>query len=57
MEDKLSTLLHSKKCPVGYRCLATDCIECLEIYTERGEHHGKGQNAGLQQTLHTGQQS
>jgi hypothetical protein len=25
-------LLHEHDCPVGYNCLAMDCMECLEMH-------------------------
>ena len=31
-----ATMLHNKECPVGYKCLATDCVECLKIHMEKG---------------------
>ena len=51
-DQRMGTLLHNRECPVGFQCLAVDCIECMKIHEERGEHHGQSQNAGLQQTLH-----
>ena len=39
MEQKehiVATLLHGRECPVGYECLATDCVECLKIHMEKG---------------------
>lgn len=36
----LARLLLTGDCPVGYKCLAIDCLECLEIYIDRGgENH------------------
>ena len=32
--EMLSSLLHNKECPFGYRCLANDCIECAELQPE-----------------------
>lgn len=32
----LAMLLYLQECPVGYNCLALDCIECLHIHMERG---------------------
>ena len=32
----LATLLHNRECPFGYQCMATDCIECLKAYMEKG---------------------
>lgn len=48
----MGTLLHSRECPVGYRCLAVNCDECVKIHMERGEKHEQSQDAGLQQALH-----
>lgn len=31
----LAGLLYSKDCPVGYRCLTNDCMECLNIYADK----------------------
>lgn len=42
-QDPLAKLMHGQRCPLGYRCLASDCVECLQIYMEQGgENHGKG---------------
>ena len=30
--EGLAMLLYGKECPVGYKCLAMDCLECLEMY-------------------------
>ena len=35
--EGLAMLLHGKECPVGYKCLALDCIECIQIYMDKGE--------------------
>lgn len=35
-----ATMLHKKECPVGFKCLATDCIECLKIHMEKGAANG-----------------
>lgn len=43
MEQKqqiTATMLHNKECPVGYNCLATDCVECLKIHMEKGAANG-----------------
>lgn len=43
MEQKqqiTATMLHNKECPVGYECLATDCVECLKIHMEKGAADG-----------------
>lgn len=34
--EGLAMLLQTGDCPVGYRCQASDCIECLQIYIDRG---------------------
>lgn len=34
-QEALATLLHGSTCPVGYKCLAADCVECLEIHMEK----------------------
>ena len=33
--DGLAMLLHGKECPVGYKSLAPDCIECIQIYMDK----------------------
>lgn len=33
--EGLARLLLTGDCPVGYRCLAMDCMECLEMYIEQ----------------------
>ena len=38
--DGLAMILHTKDCPVEYKCLALDCIECLQIYMDRGAENG-----------------
>jgi hypothetical protein len=40
-EQLMADLLHNRECPVGYQCLATDCIECLKLHMEKGEPDGK----------------
>ena len=52
-EQLMAKLLNKRECPVGYRCLAVDCVECMRKYIEEGEDHEQSQDAGLQQTLHT----
>lgn len=32
----VARLLLTGDCPVRYRCLAMDCMDCLEIYMTRG---------------------
>ena len=40
-QNGLVGLLYSKSCPVGYKCLAMDCMKCLELYADgKGEAHG-----------------
>ena len=36
-KDRVDMLLHSKECPVGYRCKAPDCIECMRLHREGKE--------------------
>jgi hypothetical protein len=43
-QDGLAMLLYEQDCPVGYNCLATDCMECLEMYADmEGETNGTEQ--------------
>ena len=35
--ENAQVLLHGRECPFGYRCLAVDCLECMEINMEKGE--------------------
>lgn len=56
-EQIMVTLLHNRECPVGYRCLAVDCIECMKKYIEEGTHHEQSQNPGLSEAIHTKFQS
>lgn len=30
----LAGLLYGKDCPVDYKCLANDCMECLNMYAD-----------------------
>lgn len=32
----LAELLYSKDCPLGYKCLDNDCMECLSMYAVGG---------------------
>ena len=33
-------LLYDKDCPFGYKCLAVDCMECMEMYAaQQGENN------------------
>lgn len=35
-------LLYGKDCPLGYKCLAMDCMECLEMYADmEGESNAR----------------
>ena len=40
--EALAMLLHGKECPVGYKCLAMDCIECIQIYMDKWERGTDG---------------
>ena len=33
----LARLLYAQECPAGYKCLAMDCLKCLEMYAEKGK--------------------
>lgn len=33
--DGLAKLLHRHGCPMGYNCLAQDCVECLQKYIDQ----------------------
>lgn len=37
--EGLARLLQTGDCPVGYNCLAMDCLECLQIYIDQGGGH------------------
>lgn len=40
-QEELAKLMHGHTCPLDYRCRASDCVECLQIYMEQegaGEH-------------------
>lgn len=40
-QNGLAGLLYSKDCPVGYKCLTTDCMKCLEMYADmEGRNNG-----------------
>lgn len=32
MLQEVAMMLHNKQCPYGYRCRASDCIECQQEY-------------------------
>lgn len=34
--DGIAMLLQTGNCPVRYRCLAMDCMECLQMYIDQG---------------------
>ena len=36
----LAALLHSRECPFGYQCMATDCEKCVKIHMEKGNPDG-----------------
>ena len=36
----LAELLHARECPFGYQCKATDCVECVKAYMEKGGAEG-----------------
>ena len=36
----LAELLHGRECPFGYQCMATDCVECVKAYMEKGGAEG-----------------
>ena len=40
-QQDMAALIHGQSCPAGYRCLASDCMECLQMYIDRG-----GENSG-----------
>ena len=33
-ERKIDGLLYDQECPFGYRCLAVDCMECVDLHTD-----------------------
>lgn len=33
-QNGLVGLLYGKDCPVGYKCLANDCMECLNMHAD-----------------------
>lgn len=35
---RVANLLHDRQCPYDYKCLATDCIECIKQYMEKGDN-------------------
>ena len=34
--ENMMILLHAGECPYGYKCREMDCMECMEIYMEKG---------------------
>jgi hypothetical protein len=40
-EQTLAALLYERKCPFDYRCLSTDCMECVKMQMEKGRTNGK----------------
>ena len=43
-QNGLAGLLYGKDCPVGYKCLAMDCVKCLEMHADgKGKDHGNAQ--------------
>lgn len=36
-QNGLAGLLYEQECPVGYKCLAMDCMECLEMHADMEE--------------------
>lgn len=39
--EGMAMLLQTGDCPVGYRCLAMDCLKCLQIYMDQeAENNG-----------------
>lgn len=41
-QNGVAGLLYGKDCPVGYKCLAMDCMKCLEMYADmEGESNGR----------------
>lgn len=40
----LADLLHGGECPFGYKCIATDCVECVKKHMEKeGVEGGKAE--------------
>ena len=33
-QNGIAGLLYGKDCPLGYKCLAMDCMDCLAMYAE-----------------------
>lgn len=32
--QSLAVLLYDRECPFEYKCLSSDCIECIRLHTE-----------------------
>lgn len=37
MDLDIAGLLCNQECPLDYKCLAVDCMECLKIYMDSKE--------------------
>ena len=35
-DNSMEILLHAGECPHNYQCRALDCMECMEIYMDKG---------------------
>lgn len=46
MIQEAAMVLHNKQCPYGYRCRASDCIECQEEY-EKVDGLASNANGGI----------
>lgn len=33
-QNGVAGLLYGKDCPLDYKCLTTDCMECLKMHTD-----------------------
>lgn len=43
--ERLAALLYKQACPLLYKCLASDCMECLEMHADmEGETDGQSEN-------------
>lgn len=34
--EGLARLLQSGDCPAGYKCMAMDCLDCIQIHMDQG---------------------
>ena len=34
-DNSMEILLHAHDCPVNYRCMTNDCVECVKIHLEQ----------------------